>query len=147
MTVNQQVLAFASSKIGQTVGGGECYDLANAALQAANAQTAADYGEITPDADYQWGLPVITPQPGDIIQFRNYSFRIDYDDGWEEQSRPHHTAIVASVGANGAIMVYEQNVGTGSSARTVQHNQLYFENTSAVTVSGQFWFYRPQPNE
>jgi hypothetical protein len=44
-------------------------------------------------------------------------------------------------------MVYEQNVGTGSSARTVQHNQLYFENTSAVTVSGQFWFYRPQPNE
>ena len=149
MTINQDVLAFASTKLGQTVGGGECYDLANRALQAANARTASDYGEITPDADYEWGHGVMlsSVQPGDIIQFRDYHYRIEYDDGWEEETRPHHTAIVASVGTNGAIMVYEQNVGSGSSRRTVQHNQLYFQNTAAITVSGSFRFFRPQPNE
>jgi len=146
VTVNQQVLAFASSKFGQTVGGGECFDLADRALRAAGALSAADYGELTPNADYEWGLAVMlsSVQPGDIIQFSNYSYRIDHADSWEEHSRPHHTAIVAAVGQNGAITVYEQNVGTGSGARRVQRNQLYFQNTRSITVSGSFRFFRPQ---
>ena len=91
MTVNQDVLAFASTKLNQTVGSGECYDLANRALRAANASTASAYGEISADADYQWGLGVTlsSVQPGDIIQFRDYRVRIEDDDGWEEQERPH----------------------------------------------------------
>ena len=64
MTINQEVLAFASSKIGQTVGRGECVDLADQALRNAGALSYGDYGEITPDGDYEWGLAVMLSSVG-----------------------------------------------------------------------------------
>ena len=61
-------------------------------------------------------------QPGDVIQFRDYTFHrvvvtetdsstvTDELDG----DRPHHTAIVQSVDGNGAVTVLEQNAPDGS---------------------------------
>ena len=83
------------------------------------AKSAADYGKVSPNADYTWGTPVTlaTLQPGDIIQFRNYTYesvvvtKTDKATTTDElaQDRPHHTAIVESVGENGAVTVLEQN--------------------------------------
>jgi hypothetical protein len=156
-----QIVGYARRQQGSTVGKGECFDLADAALRGAKAKSAADYGKISRDADYVWGTPVSLAglQPGDVIQFRNYSFdktvvtKTDKATTTEEAGgdRPHHTAIVESVGDDGAVTVLEQNVPPGSpGTRAV----LYFKDskttsgqkTTTIKVHGKFWFYRPQAN-
>jgi hypothetical protein len=90
---------------------------------------------------------------GDVIQFRNYEFlkRVDNADGSFREDggkRGHHTAIVERVDADGAVTVLEQNVEGSPVIRT----QLYFSDsttrsggqTTTITVTGRFWFYRPQ---
>ncbi|HET9954420.1 MAG TPA: hypothetical protein VFQ61_07945 [Polyangiaceae bacterium] len=57
-TVNQKIQAFASSRVGQQVGDGECWTLAEQALAAAGAKTSNEImgaANVTPDADYVWG--------------------------------------------------------------------------------------------
>lgn len=152
-----RVLNFARRHIGNRVGSGECYDLADQALRNARAKSAPDYGVITSTADYVWGREVELEdaQPGDIIQFRDYQFdrRVDRSDGsyqTDSQERPHHTGISYRLGGNGAIIVLEQNAPVGSQ---VHQTQLYFSNTTTnengtrttITIQGQVWFYRPQP--
>ena len=145
MTTNQTVLAYARQRVGRQVGSGECFDLADEALRNAGASSASDYGPITPTADYVWGRRVSRQeaQPGDIIQFRNYSMLIETETrvrvdtgggGFEEsfetvtetQSRGHHTAVVEAIEPSGRLNVLEQNVGTGADRRRVQSNELFF---------------------
>ena len=150
-----QIVAYPRQHYGEYVGDRQCFALADSALRGAGAWSADYYGTITGDADYVWGTSVglADVRAGDIIQFRNYKFlkRVDRDDGsWREDDgkRKHHTAIVESVDANGAITVLEQNV-EGS---PVERNQLFFSSgtftgsseKTKITVSGKFWFYRPQ---
>ena len=157
IVLGDQVLTFARRHIGNKVGSGECYDLADRALRNAGAKSAPDYGKITPTADYIWGREVglADVQPGDIIQFRDYQFerRVERNDGSYEtksQERPHHTAIINSIGDNGAIIVLEQNAPPGSQ---VHQTQLYFSNATTnqngtkttIKIEGRVWFYRPQP--
>jgi hypothetical protein len=126
------------------------------ALRNAGAKSAADFGTVTPNADYVWGSPVSLADvlPGDIIQFRNYRYdrTIETDAGTDTdfQERPHHTAIVERIDGGGAITVLEQNVPDGSPG---QRSQLFFSSLSAnsggrrttIRVQGRFRFYRPQP--
>jgi len=154
--LGDQVVSYARSHMGQRVGSGECFDLADRALRAAGARSASDFGPVTADADYRWGSPIAIENvaPGDIIQFRNYAFakRTETSEGWQEerQERPHHTAIVLSNDGHGAVTVMEQNAPEGSG---VHRTQLFFTSRQdqdggtrvTVTVSGQFWFYRPEP--
>lgn len=170
MTLNTNVVQFAQSKMGQRVGTGECFDLADQALRSTGARSAADYGRITRTADYIWGqvVSLALTRPGDIIQFRSYTetiiTTIDYADGSGEtltqtNSRPHHTAIVCTIQSNGRRGVYEQNV---ANVRRVVINDLHFQThtvparteqrngqlatiTQQITVSGTVRFYRPQP--
>jgi len=154
-----QIVGFARRQQGSRVGKGECFDLADQALRGAKAKSAADYGKISRNADYTWGTPVTLAdlQPGDVIQFRNYLYKstvvtkTDKETTTDEVDvdRPHHTAIVESVGDNGAVTVLEQNAPDGSPvARTV----LYFKDstttsgrkTTTIKVTGKFWFFRPQ---
>jgi plastocyanin len=162
-----RVLAFAQSRFGGRVGSGECFDLADQALRAAGDKSAADFGTVTPTADYVWGTAQQIGQirPGDIVQFSRYTMRVhtettstDGSSSFEdlEQSRPHHTAIVETVDANGEVTVLEQNV---EGNRTVLRNTLRFTagssstvtfrgtvattTTVTVTVSGRLWYYRP----
>lgn len=159
-SIGEQVVGYARNRRGQVVGDGECFTLADNALRNAGARSAADYGTVTPDADYVWGSAVALSdlRPGDIIQFRNYRYdrevETSHSDGSSEtntdfQERPHHTAIVERVGANGAVTVLEQNAPVGSA---VTRSDLFFsdrddtsgERRTTIRVQGRFWFYRPE---
>ena len=156
-SVTQQVLGYARRHNGERVGDGECATLVDRALQAAHAKSNSDYGAVTDTADYIWGTATTLAnlQPGDIIQFRDYSFRVDVTNDktgasrWHAEGRPHHTAIVQSVDGDGAVTVLEQNSPKGS---PVRRKQLFFTSrtstnggtTTKITVSGTFWFYRPE---
>lgn len=139
--LGEQVVTFARSQHGNRVGDGQCFALADRALRGARAKSAADYGSITPTADYVWGTSVTLAglQPGDVIQFRNYSVtrvvvtRDSRQTTTEEitQERPHHTAVVDSVDGDGAVTVLEQNSPEQS---PVTRTQLFF--TSGTTTSG-----------
>lgn len=159
-SLGEQVAAYARQRRGQVVGDGECFTLADNALRNAGARDAADYGTVTPDADYQWGASVNLSdlRTGDVIQFRNYRYdreiETEHTDGSSEtqtdfQERPHHTAIVERVGAGGAVTVLEQNAPVGA---PVTRNELFFsdrnetsgEVRTSIRVRGRFWFYRPE---
>jgi hypothetical protein len=155
----ERVTGFARRRLAHPVGNGQCFTLVDRALAHADALSARDFGEVSPDADYVWGtaLALTDLRPGDIVQFRDYAFTritvIENERGTstEETSgdRPHHTAIVERVGAGGEVTVLEQNVPVGA---PVQRQTLYFVSGSATTgnttttirVSGTWWFYRPQ---
>jgi CHAP domain-containing protein len=158
-SIPEQVVSFARHQRGSRVGDGQCFALADRALRNAGGRSAADYGAVTPDADYQWGTSITLAelQPGDVIQFRGYSYeRVDVTDTEREtrterrtESRPHHTAIVESVGSNGEVTVLEQNAPDGSA---VHSTHLFFtagtttsgNTTTTITVQGTVWFYRAQ---
>jgi hypothetical protein len=116
-TISTQVKTYVEGKVGgKAVGDGECFALADHALKAAGAKSAEDFGKITPNANYVWGSPVSLEnvRPGDILQFRNYYIKVETetDSGseWHTLTRPHHTAIVVAVNADGSVVVAEQNV-------------------------------------
>lgn len=156
----EQIVAYPRTRRGQRVGDGQCFTLTDRALRAAGALSAADYGTVTPDADYVWGSTVTLSElrPGDVIQFRDYRAvrTVVTEDASGtttaevEETRPHHTAIVERVGEGGAVTVLEQNSPEGSAVR---RSVLHFSNTTqtagnrrtTVRVEGTFWFYRPQP--
>jgi hypothetical protein len=156
----ERIVNFASRNRGERVGDGECYTLVNRALSGAGAKVSADYGPITPDADYIWGTSISFSElrTGDVIQFRDYAYsRVTVTEdssgtttSEEEGDRPHHTAIVHSVDGGGAVTVWEQNAPEGS---PVTRRQLFFTSgtttsgnrTTTTTVNGTFWFYRPEP--
>lgn len=143
------VAQFAQTNLASQVGNGECWTLAERALQSAGARTSTEImGNVGPNDNYVWGTAITSAnlEAGDIIQFRNYTFRFDSSDGaWRTESRPHHTAIVMSVDTSGVVEVYECNV---NNSKNVQQNRLYLRTGAmsggSVTVSGQMWFYRPQ---
>jgi hypothetical protein len=154
-----RITAFARRRLTQSEGNGQCFTLVDRALRHAGARSAADFGEVTPDADYVWGnaTSLSDLRPGDVIQFRGYTFtRTVVTDNASGASttevagdRPHHTAIVERVGAGGAVTVLEQNAPEGS---PVSRNTLYFvagtttsgDTTTTVTVSGTWQFYRAE---
>ena len=160
-SIAQTIVGFARRQHGSRVGDGECFALADRALSGAGARSAADFGSISPDADYVWGTPVALAdlQPGDVIQFRGYRYDRDIDtnnpDGSgstqsDFQERPHHTGIVETVIGGGTVTVLEQNAPRGSAVR---RSTLFFTDgtttaghtTTTIRVQGTFWFFRPQP--
>lgn len=156
-TLDKQIVAFARSQIGKVYfyknsktgqkGKGECWDLAEGALNSAGAKTSTDLNPtLTPNGDYIWGETVSFKElkAGDIIQFNGHV--MTYHD--KEFTRGHHTAIVEKVGENGAIHVIEQHVTKNKEAR---RSILYFYDTLIeengqqvpIKVTGKFSFYRP----
>jgi hypothetical protein len=94
--VNQAVVNYARSVVGQRIGNGQCTELAIAALRAAGAQ---------PNRGYIWGTRLNSYrdlQPGDIIQMQNARFQYSWSYG-------PHTAIVTDISGS-TIHVLEQNV-------------------------------------
>lgn len=154
-----RIVSFARQLRGQRVGDGQCFALADRALGAAGAKSASDYGTVTADADYVWGAvtSLSDVRPGDIIQFRDYQADIEIvtetpdatTTRTERHSRPHHTAIVEEVGADGVVTVLEQNAPERS---PVTRNRLRFSSgtftsgstTTTVRVQGTIWYYRPE---
>jgi cell wall-associated NlpC family hydrolase len=135
-TINRKVVQFARAHMGQQVGNGECWTLADQALRAAGAHRPGEGGYPT----YVFGRQIsrLALQPGDIIQFEGVQFKHYGPNGsWSSDSFPHHTAIVA--GVNGTrITLLQQNV---SGSRTVR--------TGVIDMSdfrrGALRYFRPQP--
>jgi len=161
-SLNQSIVQFCRSRIGRRVGDGECATLVTEAFQAIGARRYPPHG---PDADYVWGKSVYGlqvsgglniedgvagsggAQPGDIIQFRNATFKgqqVNADGSRRSWSSryPHHTAVIASVNG-GRWTVYHQNVGPSGKSedakRIVQIGRINLRELD----SGWLKVYRP----
>ncbi len=110
--INDKVVEFARSKLGQQVGDGVCSTLAVEALRYAGAGRKGR----------AWGdeLPSIhDARPGDILQLEDAVFvrtRVREDGAVVTLTfrSPHHTAIVSGVRRRGrrvVLTVLQQNVG------------------------------------
>lgn len=84
-TAGEKVIAFSINNLGKKVDRGECWDLANSALNYANAQWKPLYG-FGDKIDYSKQ----DLKPGDILQFTNVKFIFKTGSA----SFPKHTAIV-----------------------------------------------------
>ncbi len=140
-SLNQLVVEYANSHLGDHVGGGECAQLVEEALRVAG-------GNFVPQSpgngDYIWGelLTVITPghdsnptvrcTPGDIIQYQDVSLS-------SGSATPQHTAIVGQVDSNGRpTQIYEENVAGD------RHDRYDAESVNSATVlAGTIHIYRP----
>jgi hypothetical protein len=168
-----QIVAFARDRMGNEVGDGECYDLADQALHSVGARSAPDYGEITAEADYVWGQPVplSQAQPGDIVQFHNFNVtttiiattrqldgRTYTTQSWEQDQREHHTAIVEQ-NFGTSLSLLEQNVeplGMRVQRTIVPVVSATLDRvegdpnawgTTQIAVEGDVRVYRPVPQE
>jgi hypothetical protein len=143
-SINQQVVRWSEGQMGQQVGAGECWDLADRALKNSGANSSTTTGK---NDDYVWGTTVTSTQvtPGDILQFRNYNVttttitKVTFDDdsGWDDtktstESRPHHTAVVSRALSPFALEILEQNVPPAG--KTVQRHVLAIKGASSTTT-------------
>ncbi len=158
MGLNQTIVAWVKSKVGQNVlgqysGASECWDLAEEALRENHAKTSNDVMGKKFKAPYKWGTAINSfgqLQAGDIIQFYMYQYTESNGASQERGNTygPNHTAIVGAVigGDNNEVEVYEQNVPQGGA---VQASRLYFKTKGSISVKGSYaknwWFYRPIP--
>jgi hypothetical protein len=158
--INQQVLAYAESHVGQIVGDGQCATLAQDAVQSAHGVPFYQLGPTGQTASYVWGRPVttLTPsngntaavQPGDILQFNNVTevdtMTVHYANGRSTtsvstQAPFHHTAIVSAVGGNARndLQVLQSNVSAyqGEPLRVQLQDQggIYWGGSSTVTTN------------
>ncbi len=97
--LSQKVVDFAARSIGQQVGNGECWTLANEALKAAGAQPADGYTFGTP-------LSLNEIRPGDILQFTNARF--EEPGYYVTMGAPNHTAVVYSISGE-RVFILQQN--------------------------------------
>ena len=155
--IGPKVVEYARGRKRTKVGGGECFDLAVAALKDAGAKTAYDFGEVSADADYVWGtqVPLASVQAGDVIQYRNYTLKktqaistsysfpdgstLDVSESAESSlGRPHHTAIATGMPSGGALKVIEQNVeravGRGLE-KLVDDGEIYIQSVPKKTTT------------
>jgi hypothetical protein len=126
--VNDKVVAFAKKSIGEKVGNGECWTLANDALKSAGGKSSSAYRDTPNEGDYVWGELVYGREvkngkpvesgnaklkvvPGDIIQFRDAKFAGQRADGGTySMTAVHHTAIVVNAAPDGKVIaILHQN--------------------------------------
>ena len=147
-TLNQKIVTWIQGKMGQKVGDGECWTLAEQALQASGGYGSGHYGKITDDADYEWGtkIKLTEVKAGDILQFRDHvvrtltktSIRFEDQSGWDEEddqssTQAHHTAIVKTpADADGRMAVMDQNSDPGG--KIVQNQVLYTRSVAEKTT-------------
>jgi hypothetical protein len=163
--INTSVLQFAKRskgkriylKAGKNGTAGQCWDLAEKALNISGGRTStALTPNLSPNADYIWGTPVAQlsgVKPGDILQFKNYkcswsSTKEDGSGGDFEYTARHHTAIVLSRPANGAVRVLHQNYKGKKNVHesTFQLSSKAYKNDKTAfeySVTGEIKAYRP----
>ncbi len=130
--LNQKIVDYVETVIGQQVDRGECWDLANQALNRNDAKW---------DGQYKYGKELNVKRekvlPGDIIQFKNVKVQYQEGNTIYTETMAHHTAIVYKVLDDGVLELAHQN--TGFSGRTVGLSKLDLDTVK----SGKMWFYRP----
>jgi len=135
--LNQKVIEYVNTVIGQKVGRGECWDLAAAALDYAgayldrsNQKSIYVFGEkLNPNKD--------RILPGDIMQIENLSIEYTKGNTTYTENMSHHTAIVYEVISVDHFKIAHQN--TSFSGRKVGLSELDMSNIT----NGKIIFYRP----
>ncbi len=111
-SINKQIIVFVKNNIGKKVGRGECWDLANEALNFISAKW---------DGEYNFGKEIKYMNecvfPGDIVQFENVELNYKIGDNQFTEKLSHHTAIIYTVKSKGQFVMADQN--TGRSGRKV----------------------------
>jgi hypothetical protein len=127
-----QVAAFAEAAMGTKVGTGECWDLAQHALNKAGAQWDGRYG---------FGKKIDTRtepvQRGDVAQFSKVLVERRAGNAIDQETMAHHTAIVIEVHGPGRYTLAHQNYGRAG--RKVGRYELVMADVKRGTVS----FFRP----
>jgi hypothetical protein len=109
LELNDKIIEYVSSVMGTTVGRGECWDLAQEALDRnlADWSRPTNFGRLrNPEID--------EIKPGDIIQFRSLKITERLPGGvtkWLTLGAPDHTAVVYKVQGRKRYSVAHQNVG------------------------------------
>ncbi|MHC1704470.1 MAG: hypothetical protein AB9846_11225 [Tenuifilaceae bacterium] len=130
--LNNQIVEYVKTTIGEQVDRGECWDLANKALTLVNADW---------DLKYKYGK-LVDPKrdeifPGDLIQFEGVKVKYQKGNTTYTESMDHHTAIIYRVIKKGVYELAHQN--TGFSGRKVGLSTL---DISTIT-KGKMKIYRP----
>jgi len=129
---NKKVIEFVEASIGKKIDRGECWDLANRALQYAGAkwQFPTNFGK---PVNYH------TTQllPGDIVQFNYATFEHKTDTSLMRWRITTHTAIIYKFIHHINVLLAEQNVNNN---KHVKINPIDF----AWLKSGKIFVYRPQ---
>ncbi len=122
-----KILEFCKSNMGKKVDRGECWDLANAALNSVGADWTPPFG-YGDKIDYKKEVL----KPADILQFSNVKFMFPN----RSMSFPKHTAIVSKA-EGGKILIYHQNF---NNKRYVDTLTIALENIK----NGKIEAYRPK---
>jgi len=129
--LNQAVLSFVEAHLDQQVGRGECWDLADQAL---------DQAEATWDGKFRFGRPIeaATALPGDVVQF--WDVKLEYErDGYRyRESMKQHTAVIYEVLGPGYFRIAHQN--NSFSGRKVGVSELDL----STVIEGKVMIYRPE---
>jgi hypothetical protein len=128
-TAGDKVLEFSKKNLGKKIERGECWDLANAALNYANAKWEAPFN-FGDRFDYKKQELL----PGDILQFTNVKFV--FTNG--SASFPKHTAVVYKANKNKVTLLH-QNF---NNKRIVDTLSINFENIK----NGKIEAFRPRSN-
>jgi hypothetical protein len=132
--INDKLLAYVDTVIGKTVNSGECWDLAQEALD----RTGADWTRplyfgrlLDPESD--------DIKTGDIIQFRAVRLTVKLPGGvtrYEALGNPDHTAVIYGIEGKKIYRLAHQN---SDGKRFVIVTRI---DLNAMT-SGTYWIYRP----
>lgn len=135
--INQDIVNYVGTMIGETVGRGECWDLADQALTHAGAYLDRSSQKTIYIFGKQYDPKKKTVLPGDIIQFENVT--VKYQDGniIYTENYGHHTAIIYEVNPDGSLKLAHQNTSFGG--RKVILSDMKLENVR----KGKMYFYRP----
>jgi hypothetical protein len=132
--LNDKIIDFVTKAMGTTVGRGECWDLAQQALDAnlADWTRPLAFGRtLNPETD--------AIKAGDIIQFSNLKITERLPGGiirQESLGAPDHTAVIYRVLGKKRYTLAHQNV---RGERSVITSDI---NLTKVT-GGAYWIYRP----
>jgi len=134
LELNGKISEFVDKVLGSTVGRGECWDLAQEALDT----NLADWTR-----PLTFGLPLDPERAeikaGDIVQFRNLKTTEQLSDKttrWETLGSPDHTAVIYKVLGKKHYTLAHQNVRGKRRVITSDINL-------AKATSGEYWIYRP----
>jgi hypothetical protein len=144
LPLNDKVVEYAKSMIGEQVGDGECSTLAAFALRHAGCRPKSQRNGV-------WGVEIESAREiraGDIVQFEKASFVTSHfrDDGafiTETLDFPHHTAVIVRVRKRGrkpTFVILHQNVG---GSRIVQEGTIDLGSLRRGSVK----YYRPTAPE
>lgn len=128
--LNQRIVEYAVKQMGQQVGNGECWTLANEALKAVGARHPGTC---------VWGRPLQPDEevyPGDVIQFT--SVKLETRTSKQTLGMPNHTAIVGQVVSPGVYLILQQNTG-GKTGKVVSQGTIDLSTKTEGTLE----IYRP----